>query len=186
MKKLLLIMGDLAAGKTTFANKLAKRYGIVAFNKDEFKEVIANTYTYDTRQESRKISILAVDAMINIFKHFCVVEKPLILESNFHEDEIVKIHQIAKENNYDVLTLLVHADINLLHKRFVNRADNENRHLVHCSEVFKDYNDFKKYIEFQRSELPLGKVFEIDATSFEYQNDEKILSVIDGFINEAK
>ena len=159
MKKLLLIMGDLAAGKTTLANKLAKRYNIVAFNKDEFKEVIADTFSFSSREESRKISILAVDSMINIFKHFCEVSKPLILESNFHQDEINKIHQIAKENDYEVLTLLVHADINLLHKRFVNRADNENRHPVHCSEVFKDFNDFKKYIEFQRTLLLILEQF---------------------------
>ena len=43
------------------------------------------------QEESRKISILAVDSMINIFKHFCEVSKPLILESNFHQDEINKI-----------------------------------------------------------------------------------------------
>ena len=182
MKKLLLIMGDLAAGKTTFANKLAKRYGIVAFNKDEFKEVISETYSFKTREESRNISILAVQTMINIFTHFCEVEKPLILESNFHQDEINKINDIASKNGYEVLTLLVKADINLLHKRFVNRADNENRHPVHCSEVFKNFDDFKKYIEFQRSELPIGNVINVDATSFDYQNDEKLLASIDSFI----
>ena len=81
-----------------------------------------------------------------------------------------------------MLTLLVKADINLLHKRFVNRADNENRHPVHCSEVFKNFDDFKKYIEFQRSELPIGNVINVDATSFDYQNDEKLLASIDSFI----
>ena len=182
MKKLLLIMGDLAAGKTTLANKLADRYKIVAFNKDEFKEVIANTYSFKTREESRQISILAVESMINIFTHFAMVEKPLILESNFHQDEIIKINELANKYGYDVLTLLVKADISLLHSRFVNRADNENRHPVHCSEVFKNFDDFKKYIEFQRKELPLGKVINVDATNFNYQEDEKLLSAIDKFI----
>ena len=32
-------MGDLAAGKTTFANKLSVRYGVVSFNKDDLKEI---------------------------------------------------------------------------------------------------------------------------------------------------
>lgn len=183
MKKLLLIMGDLAAGKTTLANKLADRYKIVAFNKDEFKEVIANTYSFKTREESRQISILAVESMINIFTHFAIVEKPLILESNFHQDEIIKINELANKYGYDVLTLLVKADISLLHSRFVNRADNENRHPVHCSEVFKNFDDFKKYIEFQRKELPLGKVINVDATNFNYQEDETLLTLIDEFVN---
>ena len=183
MKKLLLIMGDLAAGKTTLANKLADRYKIVAFNKDEFKEVIANTYSFKTREESRQISILAVESMINIFTHFAFVEQPLILESNFHQDEIIQINELANKYGYDVLTLLVKADIELLHSRFVNRADNENRHPVHCSEVFKNFDDFKKYIEFQRKELPLGKVINVDATNFNYQEDETLLTLIDEFVN---
>ena len=183
MKKLLLIMGDLAAGKTTLANKLAQRYKVVAFNKDEFKEVIYDTYKCETREESRKISILAVDSMINIFKHFAIVEKPLILESNFHQDEIDRIDKIALEYGYDVLTLLVKADINLLHKRFVNRANNENRHPVHCSNVFENFDDFKKYIEFQREELPKGKVLNVLANDFSYQEDEDMLNIIDEFMN---
>lgn len=184
MKKLLLIMGDLAAGKTTFAYKLASRYGIVAFNKDGLKEVIANTYPYDSREKTRKISIVAVDTMIDAFRQFCLVGKPLILESNFHQDEIDRIDKIAKENNYEVLTLLVQADMEILHKRFVNRAENENRHPVHFSEMFKRFEDFKEYIENSRKEKPLGKVLKIDANSFNYQEDETILKQIDRFIND--
>ena len=42
----------------------------------------------------------------------------------------------------------------------------------------------KKYIEFQRSELPSGNVIKVDATSFDYQNDEKLLTLVDNFINK--
>lgn len=183
MKKLLLIMGDLAAGKTTLANKLANRYKIVAFNKDEFKEVIANNYSFNTRVESRQISILAVESMINIFKHFAMVEKPLILEANFHKDEISKIHELVSVYGYEVLTLLVQADINILHKRFLNRAINENRHPVHLSDIFKEFDDFKNYIETSRNELPLGNVINVDANSFTYQEDASLLAKIDNFMN---
>ena len=71
-----------------------------------------------------------------------------------------------------------------LHKRFVNRADNENRHPVHFSEMFKRFEDFKEYIENSRKEKPLGKVLKIDANSFNYQEDETILKQIDKFIND--
>lgn len=183
MKKLLLIMGDLAAGKTTLAYKLSKRYGIVAFNKDGLKEVIANTYPYDTRKKSKDISLVAVDTMIDAFKQFCFVKKPLILEANFHQDEINRIDKIAKENNYDVLTLLVQADMETLHKRFINRAENENRHPVHLSAMFNKFEDFKEYIETSRKEKPLGKVLYIDANSFDYQENIEMLKKIDEFIN---
>ena len=39
MKKLLLITGDIATGKSTFANILSKRYHTNMFFKDSIKEV---------------------------------------------------------------------------------------------------------------------------------------------------
>ena len=183
MKKLLLIMGDLAAGKTTFANKLSVRYGVVSFNKDDLKEILANTYSLINAKESKKMSIAAVDIMINNFVYFAKIEKPLILESNFHQDEINRINKLANEYGYDVLTLLVKGDLNVLHKRFVNRSINENRHQVHLCNDFNEFESFKKYIEDSRKELPLGNVIHIDATSLDYQNDEKVLQLIDDFMN---
>ena len=42
MKKLLLITGDLATGKSTFARLLSVRYGIPMFFKDSIKEVLGD------------------------------------------------------------------------------------------------------------------------------------------------
>ena len=42
MKKLLLIMGDLATGKTTFANILSQRYNAILFFKDSIKEALGD------------------------------------------------------------------------------------------------------------------------------------------------
>ena len=42
MKKLLLITGDIATGKSTFANILSKRYHTNMFFKDSVKEVLGD------------------------------------------------------------------------------------------------------------------------------------------------
>ncbi|MDE7478751.1 MAG: deoxynucleoside kinase [Lachnospiraceae bacterium] len=39
MKKLLLITGDIAAGKSTFSKILSKRYCTTVFQKDTIKEI---------------------------------------------------------------------------------------------------------------------------------------------------
>ena len=183
MKKLILIMGDLASGKTTFAKKISKQYKIASLNKDALKELASNNLPYQSKQESKALSILAVEVMIDMFKEFCEFDLPLILEANFHQDEIDIIHKIADEHNYDVLTLLIQADIEILHKRFVNRAENENRHPVHLSYTLKEFEEFKKYIETSRNDKPLGKVIKVNANSFDYQKDKELLDQIDKFIN---
>ena len=43
MNKLLLVMGDLATGKSTFANVLSRRYDTSVFFKDSIKEVLGDT-----------------------------------------------------------------------------------------------------------------------------------------------
>ncbi len=40
MKKLLLITGDIAAGKSTFSKILSARYSAAVFQKDTVKEIL--------------------------------------------------------------------------------------------------------------------------------------------------
>ena len=42
MRRLLLITGDLATGKTTFSNALSARYGAAVLQKDRIKEVLGD------------------------------------------------------------------------------------------------------------------------------------------------
>lgn len=55
MKKLLLIMGDLATGKTTFANIFSKRYDTNVFSKDSVKELLGDTIGFSNREENLKL-----------------------------------------------------------------------------------------------------------------------------------
>lgn len=53
MKKLLLITGDIATGKSTFANILSKRYHTNMFFKDSIKEVLGDTIGFSNREENK-------------------------------------------------------------------------------------------------------------------------------------
>ena len=67
MRKLLLVMGDLAAGKSTFANMLSKRYHTVVFFKDSIREVLGDTIGFSNREESKKLSRATMELMFHIF-----------------------------------------------------------------------------------------------------------------------
>ena len=56
MKKLLLITGDLACGKTTFAKLLSKRYDTNLYFKDSLKELLGDTIGFSNREENLKLS----------------------------------------------------------------------------------------------------------------------------------
>lgn len=183
MRKLLLITGDLATGKSTFSNILSRRYDTNNFFKDSIKEVLGDTIGFSNRKENRRLSNASMELMYFIFSEFAKLGKNLILESNFHTGELEKLHKIASENNYEVLTLVLCGDVEILHKRYLNRMQNENRHPVHLSTTIDIFEEFKKCTEHLRSERIPGNTVHINADDFTYQTDMGILSKIDDFMN---
>ena len=182
MKKLLLIMGDLACGKSTFAGMLSQRYGTVLFCKDYIKENLADTFGYSNREENLRLSRGTAELFYLIFSGFGKVGQDLILESNFRIGELEKLHKIAAEQDYQVLTLVLRGDIEVLHKRYLNRMHNENRPAVHLCEAFNTIEGFGAYLESLRTPTVPGKAIYIDANEFAYQTDEELLNRIDAFM----
>lgn len=182
MKKLLIITGDIAAGKSTFANVLSKRYNINMFFKDLIKEVLGDTIGFTNREENKKLSNASIELMFLIFSEFAKLGKDLILEANFHRVELERLQKIAQANDYDVLTMALFGDVEVLHERYLNRMINENRHSVHLSTTMDKFEDFKKYSDYLKSiEIP-GEVMRINATDFYYQSSQEILSKVDEFM----
>ena len=182
MSKLLLIMGDLATGKTTFANILSKRYGVSMFGKDTIKEVLGDTIGFTNREENLKLSKATMELMTFLFGEFAKLNKPLILESNFHTGELERLQELAKEKGYEVLTMVLRGDTEILHKRYLHRMQYENRHPVHLSTTMDIFEDFKGYLEYTRKEEIPGNRLEINADDFSYQTDEMLLGKIDAFM----
>lgn len=182
MKKLLLIMGDLATGKSTFANLLSKRYDTVLFCKDPIKETLGDTFGYSNRAENLKLSQATAELLCLIFREFAEINKDLILESNFRIGELEKLHQIAAENDYQVLTLVLRGDVEVLHKRYLNRMHYENRPAVHLCAEYNTIEGFGAYLESLRTPNVPGSAIYIDANDFAYQADASILRSIDEFL----
>lgn len=182
MKKLLLITGDIAAGKSTFSNILSARYGVAAFQKDSIKEILGDAIGFRDREENLKLS----DATMGIFYHvFCglaVTGCNVIMEANFHEAELQKLHALAEENHYEVCTLVLRGATDVLYQRYRNRMNNENRHPVHLSTTLDVKEDFVRHAERYKKEKIIGDTIEIDATDFSYQENEDLLKQIDEFM----
>ena len=170
MKKLLLITGDLACGKSTFGEILAKRYNSAAFYKDKIKEILGDTIGFESREDNLKLSYATMEIMTHIFIETAKVGSDLILEANFKEHEMERIYTLAMDAGYNMLTLVLTADMEIIYQRFVNRIENENRHPVHIS-GFDGYDSLKYYIDRGREQKCFGKILKIDANDFEYQSD---------------
>lgn len=181
MKKLLLITGDLATGKSTFAGFLSEKYGVNVFYKDTIKEILGNTVGFTNREENLKLSKATMELMLFLFSEFSKLGKDLILEANFHKADLDRIHELADANSYEVLTLVLRGEPEILHKRYLHRITHENRHPVHLSTTFDIFDDFKAYLDRSRIEIIPGNVISVNASDFSYRQDEALLKSIDRF-----
>lgn len=182
MKKLLLITGDIAAGKSTFSQILSERYRISAFQKDTIKEILGDFIGFRNREENKTLSNATIEIMCHIFSRIAITGSNVILEANFHEAELEKLHSIAAKNQYDVLTLVLRGDTDVLYHRYMHRMNEENRHPVHLTITLDVKEDFAKTAEWNRNEKAMGKTLAIDATDFSYQKDSAVLEQIDSFM----
>lgn len=182
MKKLLLITGDIAAGKSTFSKILSARYGTPAFQKDTIKEILGDNIGYRNREENKRLSNAAVEILCHIFSQNAAAGGDLILEANFHEAELRKLHTIAGENGYDVLTLVLRGDAEVLYDRYLYRMNEENRHPVHLTTTLNVKEDFIETAKWIRGEQIPGDSLVIEADDFAYQKDPRVLKQIDAFM----
>lgn len=183
MQKLLLLTGDIAAGKTTFSNQLAQRYRCAVFQKDTVKELLSDRIGFETRQQNKALSLAAVDMLCHAFSRVAPTGRDLILEANFHEDELLRLHAIARESQYAVLTLVLRGDVEVLYRRYLHRMNEESRHPAHLATTLHIRADFEENARRLRAGRVPGRVLAIDATGFSYQTEPEVLRSIDAFMN---
>ena len=182
MKKLILAAGDLACGKSTFCGQLSRRFDIPVFYKDNIKEVLGDTIGFANRAENLKLSAATFALLRHSFLQFADLGHDLILESNFRQHELDELLTLAAAHGYEVLVLILRADLTVLHKRYLHRISDENRHPVHRVSTFNDFNGFREYVESTRPQLDGPQAVHICADNFSYQTDPVLLGRIEDFL----
>ena len=179
MKKLILIGGVLAGGKSTFSHIVGSRFGIPVINKDRLKEILGDNIPTANREENKKLSVISFELMMYLIG--CEGDV-LILESNFKDYELDEIALFVKKQGTEVLSLFLDGDDQTLHARFHKRLS-ENRHPVHKSQDFTRLEDFTATLdELRRATYP-GELVHVDCTDFSYQTDEGLYERIKVFID---
>lgn len=180
MKKLILIGGVLAGGKSTFSHIVGERFGISVVNKDRVKEILGDNIKTANREENKKLSVIAFELMSYLAEG---EGDALILESNFKDYELNELKEKCNASGCDVLSLFLDGDDAILHARFLKRLG-ENRHPVHKSQDFSRLEDFTATLnELRRAEY-FGELVRVDCSDFSYQSDEALFDKIKVFLNK--
>lgn len=179
MKKVVLITGDLAAGKSTLADNLSTTLNFTCIKKDCVKEIICDSVGFSTREENKRISVAAVNSMIHFLEQTLKIGGELILEANFRLQEILRIQDIVNQYNGELFIIYLTCDPKILYERFLSRVP--TRHRAHLSiGLDKDYDKFVDYINDLRNQLERIDCLKIDTTSL---LEEDVLNKASSYIN---
>lgn len=181
MSKIIIISGDLAAGKSVLAKKLARHYQIPYFSKAKFKEILGEKIDFEGIDQNKRISKTSYDLLIHVAWRFATVKGSVILEANFHEKQLEQIKKDAEFAGHNVELVYLTGDLDVLYERFLYREHYENRHPVHLTHPLRSIEEFEQYILKLRNEKEVMPRKVIDTTNCDYEMVfAKALEVING------
>lgn len=191
-KKIIIITGYVAAGKTTFSLELAKRLSIPCFNKDLIKVVLGEYMPDNSAEDGRRLSKVSFDILVHVMKKNMQVGNHFIIEGPFiHSKEKFKVNEgsviksLIEQYGYQLLTYVFVGDINILHERFKEREKQPEREpIIRVNGLFDDISFFSRVIS-PLSEFNIGgKVIKVDTTHYELVDFEKYITIASDFINK--
>ena len=117
-KNLIIITGQLAAGKTSYGKKISEELKIPFFSKDLIKEVLFDSFSDSNLdyESKRKIGASSYAVFYYIIEEQMKVGMPIIAESNFVKEYIPIIKKLLDKYNYDSITIRFEGDLQILHK----------------------------------------------------------------------
>ena len=171
-KKIILIEGYLASGKSAFALRLSRQIGVPYLMKDTFKSALCEKASIPDRAARSLFSSITFDAMMYVTERMFESGYPIILEGNFvpagvkSTDEAGTIRQLIKAYRYTPLTFKFAGDTRVLYERFVEREKTPERGRANQIGHDISYETFDGWCHGLDSFDAGGEIVKVDTTDF--------------------
>jgi predicted kinase len=204
-RHLILLAGSPGTGKTYLMNKLRERFSdLYALTIDEIKEYYADSIGFNNlveraEQEKNKVYPFyykALDLYMEAGKKVIVSEYP------FSDKQKKRLQDLAETYDYQVITIRLTADFEVLWQRRYQRDRDYERHLsyimdhYHYGDVLDDRSqgtnhitkeEFKQVITDRKyDEFQLGTLYEFDVTDFSKVDYTPLLDKLEQQIHQDR
>ncbi|MBU8691216.1 AAA family ATPase [Priestia megaterium] len=194
-KVLILLAGLPGTGKTYLSNIIKKELGtFYMLSQDELKEHYCEVYGYNNLEEKKEIEKITWRKYFEIMDQLMQIGSNVMSDYPFSQKQKPKIEQLVERYSYNVITIRLIADLDLLFERQKKRDLDPERHLSHIVTSYKkgDYladrskaDNLLTYEEFIKrcttrgyNTFELGKLYELDVTDYSKVNYSQLLQDI--------
>lgn len=172
-RKIIIVEGYLASGKSTFALRLSKAIHVPYLIKDTFKIALCESVSVTDRHESSRFSAVTFDAMMYVTERMFEAGYPIIIEGNFvptgvkKTDESMRIKQLIDQYGYKALTFKFMGDTQALYQRFIEREKTPERGQVNKMGSVPSYEDFDRWCHHLDGFHVGGEIVKVDTSDFQ-------------------
>jgi predicted kinase len=191
-RKIIIIEGYLASGKSTFARRLSKEIKVPYLIKDTFKIALCESVQITSREESKRFSAITFDGIIYVVERFLETGHPIIIEGNFvpagvkKVDEAGVIKALLDKYACESLTYKFFGDKHVLYERYIERDKLPERGDANRDFDEVPYEIYERYCHKLDKFDVGGKVIKIDTTDFGKVSFESHVNAARLFINKEE
>jgi len=179
---LIVITGYQGSGKTTLSRTLAERFHLPCFNKDDFKERLADVLGCEDSHESKRLGHATYIILNYVTEELMRAGTLFVVESNFSAKfDSERFGRLVEQYRYYPFQILCKTEPKILMERVTRRIQARERHFAHKEQGEIDSGRFRTGIGEGRID-PLeigGEVFELDTTDFTSIDYEALYAHID-------
>ena len=166
---MILISGAPGTGKTFLAQRLAEELPVVVLEKDVIKEALFDAVGEGDREWSKKLGGATFALLRMLVESHLKAGQSVVVEAAFwSEYERPWLDRMKESYDFDTLELHCHADPEIVIKRFVRRAESDERHSGHQSGMSREAleGEIRGQIERYGAVTAGDKLIRIDTTDF--------------------
>ncbi len=176
MKRLLVITGFIAVGKSTFLKSLNEKVPMVSLQKDTIKEQLAEQVGFTNRAENRALSKAAVRQMITSLPQLFLDHDLIAIEANFTKNERSLISEFAEHAAIKLCTVWVTCDPKIAYQRYQKRYN--HLHPAHRAAPMIDEAQFiTSFSDYERA-MKDDYQLKINTSSSATFNDSAVLRFV--------
>lgn len=157
MNKPILIAGASATGKSRYDKHLINFLKLPVISKDSIKEVMHDGLHFNAEMVEQTQYYGAYAYKLLFYFAECQMKSGVdfCLECSFTNQGKDILLSLLEVYHYESMTIFLHAPLELLHQRFINREKTEERHIGLSHGVYNDFETYRK-VAIHQTEFDLG------------------------------